>query len=170
MYIGQDVERTMKVADIAPSTQKTQLHHKVDLTRKANNIQGNCWWPAYSVTANYGGVADSLKNDIQSTVALVPEYPWISSDKPAKVEDVKANGKTLQWSAPKQHGKTDDVVRYVVYRFDAKTKHPNFDDAEAIVAIVGTNKFDVHTAGKYYVTALNRANIESDPSDAVNVK
>lgn len=170
MYIGQDVERTMKVADLAPSTQKSQLHHKVDLTRKAENIQGNCWWPAYSVTANYGGVADSLKKDIQRTIALVPEYPWMSTSKPSKIENVKISGKTLQWSAPKQRGKTTDVVRYVVYRFDTKAKNVDFNNAEAIVAIVSENQYTVTRSGKYYVTALNRANIESDPSDVVNVK
>jgi uncharacterized lipoprotein YddW (UPF0748 family) len=170
MYIGQDVERTMKAADIAPSTQLSQLRHKVELTRNADNIQGNCWWPGYSVTANFGGVADSLKSDLQSTPALVPEYPWISTEHPAKVEDVKVSDGTLRWAAPKQHGKTVDVVRYVVYRFDVKTKRPDFDSSEHIVAVVGTNSFEVKHPGKYYVTALNRANVESPPSDPVTVK
>jgi hypothetical protein len=62
------------------------------------------------------------------------------------------------------------VVRYVVYRFDTKAKNGDFNNAEAIVAVVSENQYTVTRPGKYYVTALNRANIESDPSDAVNVK
>jgi uncharacterized lipoprotein YddW (UPF0748 family) len=170
LYIGQDVERTMKFSDISPSTQKTQLHHKVDLTRKADHIQGNCWWPAYSVTANYGGVADSLKKDIQRTVALVPEYRWMTTEKPAQVSNVKASGKVLQWNGTKRQGKTTDVVRYVIYRFELKDKHPDFENAEAIVGITNETEYKASRSGCYYVTALNRANIESQPSNAVTIK
>jgi hypothetical protein len=71
----------------------------------------------------------------------------------------------LHWNAPKQSGKATDVVRFVVYRFEAKDKHPNFENTEAIVAITSDNHYEVTRPGKYYVTALNRANIESQPSD-----
>ena len=86
LYVGQDVDRTMKFADIGYSTEKSQLRHKINLTRNADNIQGNCWWPGYLITKNTAGVADSLKIDFQATISLVPEYPWISSKRPAKVK------------------------------------------------------------------------------------
>jgi uncharacterized lipoprotein YddW (UPF0748 family) len=156
LYIGQDVERTMKDG---------QLHEKMRQVRTNDNVQGNCWWPAYSVTKNFGNVADSLRTEFQRTIALVPEYPWLCAEKPAKVSGVKISNKVLHWNAPKQSGKATDVVRFVVYRFEAKDKHPNFENTEAIVAITSDNHYEVTRSGKYYVTALNRANIESQPSD-----
>ena len=169
MYYGQDVNNIMKHPDLAPSAEKTQLRHKVELSRQLPNVQGNCWWPAYSVTANVGGVADSLANDLQSTIALVPEYPWISTEKPAAVTGVTAQGKTLSWKSLKPRGKVNDQVRFVVYRFDAKAK-PDFNDASAIVAVTPGHEYQAKKPGVYYVTALNRVNAESEPGKPVTVK
>ncbi len=161
LYIGQDVERTMKDAE---------LQRKMHLVRNNDNVQGNCWWPGYSVTKNFGGIADSLQHDYQKDIALVPEYPWMTGEKPAKVSGLKISGKTLQWNTPKADGKVTDVVRYVVYRFEAKTKRPDFDNAEAIVTVTYEHEYALTKPGKYYVTALNHANIESQPSDGVTYK
>jgi uncharacterized lipoprotein YddW (UPF0748 family) len=170
MYIGQDVKVTMDKADIAPSTDTTQLSHKVKMTRELDNIQGNCWWPAYSVTANYGGIADRLGSDVQKTVALVPTYPWISTATPAAPANVTAKGRVISWTAAKTKGVTNDAVRYVVYRFAKSTAKPNLDDANAIVAVTADNTYTATAAGTYYVTALNRVNAESAASAAVIVK
>lgn len=169
MYFGQDVNNIMKHPDLAPSTEKTQLRHKIELSRSLPNVQGNCWWPGYSVTRNLDGVADSLANDFQSTIALVPEYPWISEEAPEAPAAVKANGKTISWSVKAPKGVTNDAVRYVVYRF-ADNATPDFDNAEAIVDITPEATLTVTEPGVYYVTALNRVNVESAASTPVTVK
>ena len=66
LYIGQDVERCMS---------KGELGEKVEISRSRQNVAGNCWWPGYSVTRNSGGVADSLANDLQKDIALLPPRP-----------------------------------------------------------------------------------------------
>ncbi|MGM9852344.1 MAG: glycoside hydrolase family 10 protein [Muribaculaceae bacterium] len=169
MYFGQDVGNIMKHPDLAPSREKTQLRHKIELSRSLPNVQGNCWWPGYSVTANVGGVADSLANDFQSNIALVPEYPWISTKAPEAPKSVKATGKTISWKAKAPKGDTNDAVRFVVYRFSG-TGLPDFDDASAIVTVTPGSSLTVSKPGIYYVTALNRVNVESDPSKPVTVK
>lgn len=169
MYYGQDVANIMKHADLAPSTEKTQLRHKIELSRSLPNVQGNCWWPAYAITANVGGVADSLKNDLQSTRALVPSYPWISKAVPATPANVKAKDGKLSWTAEAPKAMVNDAVRFVVYRFDNGTK-PDFENAAAIVTVTPEASFDITLPGDYYVTALNRVNTESKPSAKVTVK
>ena len=169
MYYGQDVANIMKHADLAPSTEKTQLRHKIELSRSLPNVQGNCWWPAYAITANVGGVADSLKNDLQSTIALVPSYPWISTKTPDVPAKLKARDGKLTWSADAPKADVNDAVRFVVYRFENGTT-PDFENAEAIVAITPDHSFTIAGPGDYYVTALNRVNNESKPSDKVTVK
>ena len=168
MYFGQAVENIMKHPDLAPSTEKTQLRHKIELSRELPNVQGNCWWPAYSITRNSRGVADELARNYQSTIALVPEYPWIESTAPIAPQ-ATLKGKVIIWKAPKAKGTASDVNRYVVYRFDA-SQTPDFDNAAAIVAVTYDNTFTPSVPGKYYITALNRVNKESAPSAPVAVK
>ncbi|MDE6265757.1 MAG: family 10 glycosylhydrolase [Muribaculaceae bacterium] len=172
MYIGQDVNKTMKLPDLAPSDEKSQLRHKIELTRKGENIQGNCWWPGYSITRNVGGVADSLANDLQSTIALPPAYPWISEAKPAKVKGVKIKNGVLSWASPAIEGKVTDVNRYVVYRADINDPDKEVENPENIVAVTYETEYIIpgDEEGYYFVTALNRVNNESEPSMVIRNK
>lgn len=169
MYIGEDVGVTMKKPDIAPSTDPNQLRHKVRLTREAENVGGNCWWPGYSVTANTGGIADSLASDLQATIALVPTYPWISTVVPAAPTGLKMNGKKLVWDKAATAGRPEDVVKYVVYRFEPD-ETVDTANGEAIEAVVWGNEYTPEDPGVYVVTALSRVNNESAASKAVTVK
>lgn len=172
MYIGQDVNKSMQLPDLKPSNEKTQLRHKVELTRKGENIQGNCWWPGYSITRNVGGVADSLANDLQSTIALPPTYPWITDEAPAKVKGVKIKNGVMSWTAPETQGAATDVNRFVVYRSDENKPEKAVNDPANIVAVTYENSFNLPAKkGEYFfVTALNRVNNESEPSMAVKNK
>ncbi len=170
MYVGQDVMRTMNNPDLAPSKEQSQLGHKIKLSREfPNGIHGNCWWPGYTITSNFKGVADSLTNNYQSTIAIVPAYEWISDVKPAVVADIKAKDGKITWTATPVENKATDVVRYVVYRFDDK-KNINLEDASAIVVVTPNNEFITDVPGVYVVTALNRVNNESLASKPVEIK
>ncbi len=169
LYIGQDVERTMKLPDIAPSDGPNQLYHKVDLTRMASEIQGNCWWPAYSLTADYLGAAAELSDDLQSTIAIVPSYSSISSAPPKPVERIKHQGGILSWIADAPAGKVSDQVRFVVYRFESGDEK-DYENPENIVAITSEPQFVAKQPGIYSVTALDRVNNESKPSKEIKVK
>ncbi|MDE6121440.1 MAG: family 10 glycosylhydrolase, partial [Muribaculaceae bacterium] len=158
LYIGQDVERTMK---------RSELDIKVELTRKNPNINGNCWWPGYSVCRNFGGVADSLATGPQASVALVPSYSWLRSGTPEAVSCVRiAEGNKIEWLAPEVRGKTEDVVRFVVYRFSG-TDNIDTNDAGAIVAVTPECNYTPTKDGVYVITALDRVNNESEASDPV---
>ena len=169
MFVGQDVERTMKFPDIGDSREASQLRHKINLTRADDNIQGNCWWPGYYVTENRGGIADSLMIDFQSTVAIPPAYPWISDKRPDAVRNFKRHSDSLSWDAPRTAGKADDVVKYVVYRFE-EDDEIDLENTEAIEAITWKPSFDIEYPGVYVVTALSRVNQESKPSKPIHVK
>ena len=170
LYIGQDVNKTMEKADLAPSTERTQLRTKIDLTRKSPTIQGNCWWPAYSVTANVGGVADSLSTMQQSTAALVPEYPWIASGKPSAPAGLRLKGdRSFAWKAAPVATKTDDVTHYGVYRFDS-ARDIDLEAPGALIEVVYAPEYTAQEPGVYVVTALNRVNRESDASQPVVIR
>ncbi len=166
MYIGQLCSVTMNKPDLAPSTEKSQLRTKIRLTREAENIQGNCWFPGYSITANQSGIADSLANDLQTEIALVPNYPWMSTEKPEAITGLKSTGGKLSWNVPAINGTCNDATHYVVYRLDEKQRTL---DKATIVAVTYDNNYTVTQPGQYCVTALNRVNNESEPSAVVKI-
>ncbi len=169
LYVGQDVEKTMKFADIGGSKETSQLRHKINLTRSAKNIKGNCWWSGYLIAQNKHGIAGALKVKFQSTVALVPAYPWISNKRPEKVIGLKYSGKKLKWGAPVAKGSADDVVKFVVYRFNPG-QSVDIGNPEAIEAVTWKNEFNISRPGIYVVTALSRVNQESKPSKSIRVR
>mgnify|MGYP005612517049 FL=1 len=172
MYIGQDVNKTMNMPDLAPSKNPTQLDHKIRLTRELKNIQGNCWWPGYSITKNYKGVADSLATNQQSTIALVPSYPWIDNVAPAEVKSLEKKGDKLVWTVEDTEDEMQKANAFVVYRFNAGEK-VCLENAAAIKAVTYSKEFALpKEKGKfvYVVTVLDRANNESAKGTTINVK
>lgn len=171
MYIGQDVKKTMDTPDLAPSTDSNQLDHKIRLSRELPDVQGNCWWPGYMVTNNYKGVADSLSTRRQSTIALVPNYPWLDSTAPDEVTDLRRDGNTLRWKAPVTSDDMQKAKAFVVYRF-AKGEAVDLNRSDAIVAVTDKEQYAVgdETAVTYVVTCLDRCNNESLKGTALRAK
>ena len=169
LYIGQDVARTMGKPSKSNQNPPSELYAKMALTRGAENIRGNCMWPGYLVSSNEGGVADSLKTVYHSTLALVPSYPWMSKTEPEPVEKLKVKGRKITWKAAEPAGKVTDVVRYVVYRFD-DFDAADISDPAAIVDLTDRCEYTAPRSGVYMITALNRANNESEASNPVLVK
>ncbi|MCC8174867.1 MAG: family 10 glycosylhydrolase [Bacteroidales bacterium] len=166
MYVGQDVEKRMKVASTDGSGEPTQLRQTVNMMRQYPTIQGNCWWPGYSITRNSGGVADSLAVDLQSTIALVPAYEWMTTETAPQVPYVEFNGKAISWGTTEPQGKTEDVVKWVVYYApEGVDMLEAIKDAKNIRAVTMTPSYTLpkEKAGQWIVTGLNRANRESLP-------
>lgn len=168
LYIGQDVSRTMSGADTIIHNQPTQLTAKMSMTRQGDNIDGNIWWPGYQVTRNNNGIADSLSAKHYAYPALAPNYPSLSDKRPAIGKDVVFDGKTLKWDAGKPAGKSEDAVRFVVYRFDFG-KTIDLDDPRNICAVTPDKFFKPLKSGVYVITALDRLNNESSPTEAIEV-
>ncbi|MCM1369995.1 MAG: family 10 glycosylhydrolase [Candidatus Amulumruptor caecigallinarius] len=168
IYIGQDVKRTMDVADPA-NNDRNELDTKVRLSRKLPNVKGNVWWHGYWVTGNYKGVADSLAMKYQSTMALPPAYGDLSKY-PQTIKNIKiekAGGDTfLTWTGPdRSHRESEsDAVRYVVYEF-FPGESQDIEDAQTIVAVTPYNRVKINggNGSTFAVTALDRMNRESKP-------
>lgn len=164
IYIGQDVDRTMTRPH---GPHASQLHRKIELARSADRVQGVCWWPAYSLLRNTLGVADSLCTAIHATPALVPPYPWLCSDKPKAPRDIRPQtDRRFSWQHPAAVGSASDVVRYAIYRFESRAE-VDIRRPGTLVSVVAEPTYTASEPGVYVVTALNRANIESNPSQTI---
>ena len=177
LYIGQDIDRTMKTADLQfPG--RNQLPRKMQLERTLSGIEGNCWWYAYTMVQNTGGIADSLQNHYQAYPALIPAYTHLHKKTPKDVKDLKAewtpNGYLLQWN---QNGDPNDPEKaqyYVIYKFRDGEK-TRLDDPSKIVVLTrktalllpyvkGTLKY------KYVVTSVDRFHNETKKGKSKKVK
>ena len=167
LYIGEDVERTVKNADPRNPNQHQQTA-KHQLYEQMQNVKGTVLWYAKMAVDNPGNYSTMLRQSYWRTPALQPAATFISKKAPKKPRKLKPiwtpDGQVLFWTAPKGRGWEREAVQYVVYRFK-KGEKVNTDDASHIVAITRNTFYrlpqgngEKHT---YVVTALNRLHNES---------
>ena len=168
LFIGEDVERTVKAADPQNPAQhqqpaKRRLHHQMP------NVKGTVLWYAKAAVDNVGNYGTTLRNHYWSKPALQPDMSFISKKAPGKVSKLKpvwtSDGYVLFWTAPKGTNWHNTPTQYVVYRF-AKGEKVNIEDATKIVAITSDTFYKLpYENGKqkytYVVTAINRLHNES---------
>lgn len=154
VYIGQSVQRT---------EQGAQLNLKVRLTRDAENITGNCWWPGYDLTNNKCKVSDSLATVFHNTPSIVPEYTWLSDAVPKAVESLTFTDGVIKWQSPPPTGTSNDVIKWAIYRFD-DPEEASLASRKPLISIVGVPEYKPTESGYYIITAINRVNTESGNS------
>ena len=164
LYIGEDVERTVKFADPA-NARRNQMAAKYQLHQQMRNVKGTVLWYAKAVVDNVGNYGMALRKNYWNHPALQPAMSFIDSKaprKPAHLSIVKTDDdrQMLYWTAPKGKGWKDEAVKYVVYRF-AKGERVNIDDPAHIVTITTNTfyllpRFDGKQKYTYVVTALDR--------------
>lgn len=169
LYIGQDVERTVKGID-PNSPNSHQMRAKYDLQRSLANVKGSCQWYAAAVVDNPGNYRTVLEREYHSTPALQPLMPFIDGKAPSKPRKVSAKhyamtGTILTWQPSKAKHEMDKSVQYVVYRFK-KGEKMNMESSDFIVAITRETALKLPTTERgtqYVVTALDRLHNESKP-------
>ncbi len=168
LYIGEDVERTVKYADVQnPNTNQVAAKHR--LHEQCRNVSGTVLWYAKSAVDNYDRYGTFLRNHYWKYPALQPLMPFIDNTPPAKPRKLKAyaaDGKVLlTWRAPKGSGWRDAAYKYVVYQFRQDEPIDTSDPSHIIaMTTMPSAHFDAPAAnGKYVyaVTALDRMSNES---------
>lgn len=169
LYIGEDVERTIKYADVDnPNTNQVAAKHK--LHEQCKNVDGTVLWYAKAAVDNYDRYGVFLRNYYWKSPALQPLMPFIDDKAPKKPRKLKAHQNStnllLTWMAPKGNGWKDEAVKYVVYQFKPG-ESVDISDPSHIISL--TNHQSLETvkpaeSGKYIyvVTALDRMSNESE--------
>ena len=161
LYIGEDVERTVKYKDDDNPNQH-QMPAKYKLHDFANNVQGTVLWYAKAAVDNIGNYGMMLRNVYWRNPPLQPLMPFISKKQPGKPRKVKmvwtSDGPMLFWTAPKTKSKSKDWAsnahQYAVY-CDGTLVAVTSDTFFKLPYVDGKTK---HT---YVVTSLNRIHNES---------
>ena len=168
LYIGEDVERTVKFADPANSA-NSQIQPKYLLHQQMINVKGTVLWYAKAMVDNVGNYGMALRNSYWKTPALQPLMPFIDDKAPKNPKRVKpvmtSDGYMLFWRKPKGKKWSDEVKKYVVYGFDKK-EDINMNDPSKIITITDDTHcklpyVDGKTPYVYVVTSLDRMSNES---------
>jgi len=166
IFIGQDVERTVKGTDPNNPSQH-QMMAKYDLQRSLGNVGGSCQWYAAAVVNNPGNYRTVLERMYHSTPALQPQMKFIDKKAPRKPRKVKleviGNEIFLTWNAPRSKKEMKKAVQYVVYRF-AKGEKKNLDSSSHIYGVTRDTRFKLRgdqSGYTFYITALDRLQNES---------
>ena len=167
LFIGEDVERTVKNADLR-NPNAHQLAAKVQLRSQMRNVQGAVLWYAKAAVDNIGNYGTLLRSTYWRYPALQPQMPFIDGKAPKKVRKPKIintqeDGNVLFWREPKGKGWKNQAVRYVVYRFN-NGEPINIDDPSHIVAITPNTFYRLPARSQhatYVITALDQLSNES---------
>lgn len=168
LYIGEDVERTAKYADVNnPNT--NQMNAKFTLRNSLPHVKGAVLWYAKAAVDNVGNYGTALRNYYWKTPALQPLMPFIDNKSPKKPKKLKPiwmnDGYVLFWTQPKAEKWNDVVAKYVVYRFE-KGEKIDLENASKILTITNQTCYKLpYVDGKrkyvYVVTSLDRMSNES---------
>ena len=171
LFIGEDIERTVKYSD----PQKIEQHQqaaKHRLSQQMSNVKGTVLWYAKAAVDNTGNYGTMLRENYWRYPALQPQMPFIDKTTPKKPRKLKpvwtSDGYILFWTAPKGKKWNEQVIKYVVYRFEEGEKI-NMDNPSKIVAITSDTYYklpykDGRVKYYYVVTSLNRLQNESKPA------
>ena len=172
LFIGQDVERTVKEADPNNRSQH-QMLIKYDLQRSLPHIQGSCQWYAAAVCNNPGNYRTVLKTRYHRFPALQPLMPFIDKKAPKKPRNVSAmtygNAIRLSWNAPKAKKELDRAIQYVVYDFQPKEK-VRLDNPANILCITRSTRIDLPLQLKGHTVVVTALDHLHNESKAVKVK
>ena len=174
MYYGLDVNNMMDHRDIAAdggdTTRNNQLYHKLEIMQRLDSVHGLVWWPGYSITKNYKGVADSLQTTTQAIPALPAPYTWLDNVPPSPVTNLrlvttKKGAKALTWQPTATTDPMQQAVRYVIYAWPAGDGHTA--TPESVWLITGETRVTLPATMQQYdfaVQAVDRCNNLSTPA------
>lgn len=168
LYIGQ---YSSKMAAPDYGKKKSEIGDQIRLNRNTPNVLGSVYFSAKSITRNWSGLADSMKNDWYKNIALPPTMEWIDSTPPVKPENVHVvetnTGLLIDWNLPDAATDGEFPNYYLVYKFNSKTEI-DLDNPENIITKVlnrKTSYFNLNVSDKnatYVITSVDRLHNESE--------
>ena len=160
------------------SSSNNQLTQKMKLERTTPAIYGNCFFHAYDLIQNMGGIADSLKTNYQRYPALIPAYLHLHNKSPKEVKSLKAewtkNGYLLKWKRNGNVKNPKTAQQFVIYRF-LENETINLEDASKIVKITCNTEYLLpYKTGQqeyvYVITTVDSFHNESQKGKISKVK
>ncbi len=158
----------------------TETASQIRYERATTPRAGNFIYTTNSLTNNLGGINDTLLTSLYKFPALIPPMNWkdnVAPNAPGNFRFGRFKNSpiaVLTWDVPAKASDNDTAVMYVVYQPDAASAaSAEINDARNIVSVSKLqrlNPFDSkRTSKNFFVTALDRNNNESAPSNVITL-
>ncbi len=162
LYIGEDVERTVKNRDLR-NRNIHQLSAKMALHQQLPRVKGTVLWYAKAAVDNVGNYGTSLRNIYWRVPAFLPVMHHIdhkSPKKPRKIKSFNFDGqRVIFWLPPRGKDWDREAVRYGVYRF-AQGERVDLKDNSHLVTLTTNTFYEIPATEQvpcvYVITALDR--------------
>lgn len=157
----------------------SEIQNQINLNRVNNRALGFVAFSSKSVTNNYKGIQDSLRNNQFKYKSLPPTMPWLDSVPPLAPVNLSAtiatNSVTLQWQKPAKALDDDTAQYFVIYRVQSPDTI-NTDKVKQILVITknDTTRFvdNAVVNGQSYtyaVTSIDKLDNESETYASINL-
>lgn len=167
LYIGQ---YSSKMAAEKYSGSKTELGDQLRLNRRTPNVDGEVFFSAKSITQNYSGLHDSLKNNWYKYPALPPIMSWKDTTVPSVPENLTAlldSNNTLNLSWTTAFDDSSVLNYFILYEFPGG-EEVDINNSKYILDIIPADetKYQINNYNDdgdpiFAVTALDRLKNES---------
>ncbi len=168
LYIGQ---YSSKMSAPNYEKKKSEIGDQIRLNRSTPNVLGSVYFSAKSITRNWSGLADSMKNDWYKNIALPPAMEWIDSTPPVKPENVHVvetkSGLLIDWNLPDAASDGEFPNYYLIYKFN-QNEEIDLSKPENIITKVLNKKtsfFNLNAIDEnaiYVITSVDRLHNESE--------
>ncbi|OGU77515.1 MAG: hypothetical protein A2W11_01880 [Ignavibacteria bacterium RBG_16_35_7] len=151
---------------------KSEMGDQLRINREYSNAGGSVFFSAKSITNNYSGFADTLKNNFYKYPALVPLMNWKDNILPYAPKSFYVEKKEkyyhLEWEPP-DLAIDGDAAKYFVVYISASNNDMDFDDPQNIFTIVDGNatelihipEFDYEGQICFAISSLDKVQNES---------
>lgn len=154
-----------------------EIGKQIKMVRSTVNVQGMAFFSAKTITRNFSGFADSLRENYFKYPALLPSILWKDSIPPKPPENMTVTGNSsrreIKWNSPHQAQDGDTAGRFVIYRFTSDHMF-NLNDPKYILHITKgmqnsfiDNEEIFSEEIVYLVTSLDKFSNESNPAEFI---
>ena len=149
LMVGYGIYRYESGASSEDFKTSSSFNTCYNLAANNSKVKGCLFYNTSSLKKNNVGITDAIKSAFSKKV-LIPYLGRTAEQKPAAPTNVKVDGNTLTWSG--------NAAYYAIYKLDVSGKKASLSGTAT------TKSFTLPSKGTYYVTALTKANEESDLS------
>ena len=146
----------------------------MEISRELSGIQGNVWWPGWSISENVCNIKDSLSIVYQKYPAFLPAYVDIDGVAPERVEAwLSHTSGQVRWITGPADDPMQEAMYFAVYRFEAD-EEADISKIEKLYLLTKETSFkpepaDLEAHRRFVITVLDRCWNESEPSECIQL-
>ncbi len=180
MYIGHALYKLDQASKSAAWREPDELIKQIQIVRANPKLSGSAWYSSVHFKRNLNGLREKMQLNGYQYQAIIPTMPWIDNTPPEMPQHLRLQntegGQLLTWQKNEKAKPMEQARFFAIYGSSKKSKVKKCDPS-VLIDITGSNKLffkeqNGRKSKKFYysVTALDRGNNESIPSEIITIR